>query len=160
TPMRPREALFELECDVLVPGARPHSITSSVAQDLRCAVVSPGANIPYGAGSLAALFGRGVIAIPDFLSNAGATLMYELDQDTQPGPALAIEALVRERVATVLTSAQDDQITPYVKALRDAHEYLAEATNADPKVLDELFCVEQRKATNTCLSRVVPAAGR
>ena len=29
--VRPREALFELECDVLVPGARPDSITSTVA---------------------------------------------------------------------------------------------------------------------------------
>src|SRR2546425_1130915 len=26
-PVRPREALFELDCDVLVPGARPDSIT-------------------------------------------------------------------------------------------------------------------------------------
>ena len=40
-PARPREALFEVECDVLVPGARPHVITPDSAADLRCATVIP-----------------------------------------------------------------------------------------------------------------------
>ena len=51
-PVRPREELFDLECDVLVPGARPDSITRDVAARLRCAVVAPGANVPYGPGAV------------------------------------------------------------------------------------------------------------
>ena len=47
-PVRPREELFDLECDVLVPGARPDSITREVAGRLRCTIVAPGANVPYG----------------------------------------------------------------------------------------------------------------
>ena len=53
--VRPREELFDLECDVLVPGARPDSITRDVAARLRCAVVAPGANVPYGPGAVAEL---------------------------------------------------------------------------------------------------------
>jgi glutamate dehydrogenase (NAD(P)+) len=142
SPMRPREALFELECDVLVPGARPHSITAGIAQGLRCAVVSPAANIPYGTGSLDVLHHRGVVAIPDFISNGGGNFLYELAQDTEPDTALAaIEALVRERVASVLASAEERRITPYAGALRDAREFVAETTKADAETLDELFTI-------------------
>src|SRR4051794_40775509 len=38
---QPREALFDVECDVLVPGARPDSVTAERAERLRCAVVAP-----------------------------------------------------------------------------------------------------------------------
>jgi len=142
SPVRAREALFELECDVLVPGARPHSITFSVAHRLRCAVVSPAANIPYGAGSLDVLHRRGVVAIPDFMSNGGGNFLYELDQEKEPAEALVeIEALVRERVARVLARAEDLGTTPYASALRDAREYVAETTNANAETLDELFSI-------------------
>jgi glutamate dehydrogenase (NAD(P)+) len=75
--LRPREALFELECDVLVPGARPDSITLAVARRLRCAVVAPGANIPYGRGAVELLHRRGILAVPDFVSNAGGVHLYD-----------------------------------------------------------------------------------
>src|SRR5262245_30728376 len=67
-PARPRQELFELETDVLVPGARPDAITREVAESLRCAVVSPGANIPYAPGAVEVLHRRGVVALPDFIS--------------------------------------------------------------------------------------------
>jgi glutamate dehydrogenase/leucine dehydrogenase len=140
--VRPREALFELECDVLVPGARPHSITAGVAQRLRCAVVSPAANVPYGAGSLDVLHQRGIVAVPDFMSNGGGNFLYELDQDKGPAEALAaIEVLVHERVVRVLATAEDLRITPYAGALRDARNYVAQATDASAEILDELFSI-------------------
>ena len=46
-PPRPREELFELDCDVLVPGARPDSITVAVAERLSCAVVVPERLVAY-----------------------------------------------------------------------------------------------------------------
>ena len=122
-----------LECDVLVPGARPDSITVAVAHGLRCAVVAPAANVPYGAGALDVLHRNGVVAIPDFVSNGGGNLLYELDQDAQPADSLiAIETVVRDRVARVLTEADDLRITPYAGALRPARAYVARATNAKP----------------------------
>jgi glutamate dehydrogenase (NAD(P)+) len=73
-PPRPREELFQLHCDVLVPGARPDSITATVAERLSCVVVAPAANIPYGVGAVEVLRRREIVAVPDFLSNAGACL--------------------------------------------------------------------------------------
>jgi glutamate dehydrogenase/leucine dehydrogenase len=60
--VRPRDELLELECDVLVPGARPDSIGANVARRLRCAAVAPGANIPYGSGALEILHERSIVA--------------------------------------------------------------------------------------------------
>jgi glutamate dehydrogenase (NAD(P)+) len=140
-PVRPREELFELECDVLVPGARPDSITREVAARVRCAVVAPGANVPYAPGAIEVLHERGVLAIPDFLSNSGGVHLYvTVGQEEEPRAALAaIEAAVREPVARALTSCEALGIPPYAAALRDARDYLARATTSAGQALDELF---------------------
>jgi glutamate dehydrogenase (NAD(P)+) len=139
-PARPREELFDLECDVLVPGARPDSITSEVAARLRCAVVAPGANVPYGPGAVEELHRRGIVAVPDFVANAGGIHLYTaVPQDAAPPEALArIEELIREGVARTLTSADEHAITPLAAAFRAGREYLAES-GADDALLDELF---------------------
>ena len=87
-PVRPREELFDLDCDVLVPGARPDSITREVAARLRCAVVAPGANVPYGPGAVEELHRRGIVAVPDFIANAGGIHLYtRVTQDASPPEA-------------------------------------------------------------------------
>ena len=140
-PARPREALFELDCDVLVPGARPDSITSSVAERLRCAVVAPGANVPYGAGAVDVLHRRGIIAVPDFIANSGGVHLYmTVAPDDEPEAALdIIESVVRDAVSRILATADEREITPLAAALGAAREYLAEQTGAADDVLDELI---------------------
>lgn len=137
---RPREELFDLECDVLVPGARPDSITREVAGRLRCAVVAPGANVPYGPGAVEELHRRGVIAVPDFVANAGGIHLYQsvLHIDSPPEALAYIEALIREGVARTLTAADEHGITPLAAAWRSGREFLAES-GADDALLDELF---------------------
>lgn len=141
TPVRPREELFELECDVLVPGARPDSVTADLAARGRWAVVAPGANVPYGAGALEVLHRRGVLALPDFVSNSGGVHLYEsVAQNADPAEALAtIEALVRSATAHVLAGAAEKRTTPMAAALADARGYLSETVEAPPDLLDELF---------------------
>jgi len=140
-PARPRAELFELECDVLVPGARPDSITSDVAKRIRCSVVAPGANIPYAPGATRALRERGILAVPDFVANAGGVHLYEsVGQDDEPTAALAtIESLVFAAAARTLAFADELGLTPYAAALRDGREFLARSTNATGETLDELF---------------------
>jgi glutamate dehydrogenase (NAD(P)+) len=140
-PPWPREELFQLGCDVLVPGARPDSITAAVADRLSCAVVAPAANIPYGEGAVDVLHRRGIVAVPDFLANAGGVHLYDtVLQDEEAEAALAIiEAAVGDSVARTLTVAGELGVTPLEAALRDARDYLAEATGAYGTLLDELI---------------------
>jgi glutamate dehydrogenase (NAD(P)+) len=70
----PREALFAVPCDVLVPGARPDVVDTHVAQGVSAWLVVPGSNAPYAEGALEVLDARGVLAVPDFVANAGGVL--------------------------------------------------------------------------------------
>jgi glutamate dehydrogenase (NAD(P)+) len=139
--VRPREALFELDCDVLVPGARPDSITSDAARRTSCAAVVPAANVPYGPGAVEVLHRRRILAVPDFVSNSGAMHLYDsVDQQDEPEGALAaIEAIVRDAVLQVITTSDELRITPLAAAFRQAREYLAETTGASPDSVDALF---------------------
>jgi glutamate dehydrogenase (NAD(P)+) len=137
---RPRH-LFELDCDVLVPGARPDSITPALAERVRCAVVAPAANAPYAKGAIEVLHARGIIAVPDFIANAGGVHLYvTVKPDDEPEAALAkIEATIRDATARTLATADEHSLTPFAAALRDARDYFAQATGAPREALDELF---------------------
>jgi glutamate dehydrogenase (NAD(P)+) len=140
-PSLPREALFELDCDVLVPCARPDSVTPGVAERVRCAVVAPGANVPYAPGAVEVLHRRGILAIPDFVANSGGVHLYDtVGRDDEPEVALAaIEAIVHEAVARTLATAEDLGMTPFSVASREARDHLAVTTGAPRVVLDQLF---------------------
>jgi glutamate dehydrogenase (NAD(P)+) len=140
-PVRPREELFELDCDVLVPGARPDSISADLARRLRCAVIAPGANAPYAAGAVDVLHDRGIVAVPDFISNSGGVHLYvSVDDSDAPEAALAkVEGSVADAVARTLATSDEHAVTPFAAALRDGREHFAQATDAPPDVLDELF---------------------
>jgi glutamate dehydrogenase (NAD(P)+) len=140
-PARPREEIFELACDVLVPGARPDSITPELARRGEWAVVAPGANVPYAAGSPEILAGRGIVAVPDFVSNSGGVHLYEsVPQDGDPAQAIeTISELVRGAVARVLKRADEYRTTPMAAALAESRAYLQEETGAADEVLDELL---------------------
>ena len=153
-PALPREALFDLECDVLVPGARPDAITRDVAERIRCAVVAPTANVPYGPGAVEVLHRRGVVAVPDFVSNSGGVHLYvSVDPDDEPEHALGkIETVVRDAVLGVLERSEALAVAPHEAALRQAREYLAGATGASDDVLDALVPVRdefQRREGST-----------
>jgi glutamate dehydrogenase/leucine dehydrogenase len=111
-----------------------------VAKRVRCAVVAPGANIPYGPGAVEVLRARGILAVPDFVSNYGASHLYDtVSQDEEPPAALAaIEVVVRTAAARALGTAEELGITPYAAALRDARNFLAQSTRAPREALDAL----------------------
>jgi glutamate dehydrogenase (NAD(P)+) len=128
-PARPREALFAVECDVLVPGARPHVIAPESVAELRCAAVVPAANVPYAPGAAEALAARGILALPDFVTNAGGIHLYEAPECREdPARCLAaVERLIGESTQLILAAAEADQITPTHAALRIARDFLRTA---------------------------------
>jgi glutamate dehydrogenase (NAD(P)+) len=140
-PLRPREDLFALECDVVVPGARPDAVTPEVAGSLRCAVVSPGANVPYARGAIDVLHARGIIALPDFVANSGGVHLYEsvLPDDDAPAALARIEAIVGETTVRILDAARADDVTPMAAALEDGRRWLTEAAPSGADLVEELF---------------------
>ncbi len=128
-PAQPREALFAVECDVLVPGARPHVITPDSVNVLRCAAVIPAANVPYAPGATEALAAYGILALPDFVTNAGGIHLYEAPECREdPARCLAgVERLVGETTRRVLAAAEADGVSPTQAALGIARAFLQTA---------------------------------
>ena len=131
-PVHPREALFAVECDVIVPGARPHVISQESATELRCAAVVPAANAPYAPGATDALAACGILALPDFVTNAGGIHLYEAPEcQEDPARCLAgVERLVGETTRRVLAAADAVRVTPTRAALKIARAYLRTAQTA------------------------------
>jgi glutamate dehydrogenase (NAD(P)+) len=126
-PVRPRSSVFDVECDVLVPGARPGVITPELATTLPCGAVVPVANVPYAADALGVLDRRGVLALPDFVTNAGGVQLYEAPECQEEDPARCLETverLVADTVRRVLEASAAEGITPMESALRIARDYL------------------------------------
>jgi len=139
-PLRLREELFRLECDVIVPGARPGAVTTDVARDLRCSVVAPGANAPYASGAVETLHERGIIALPDFVANAGGVHLYESVESLAPRAALArIEELIADATARVLARAEADGTTPMAAALAAARAWLETQRPGEGAAIAALF---------------------
>ena len=126
----PREALFAAECDVLVPGARPDVITAESVAALRAAAIVPAANIPYAPGAVEALHDGGILALPDFVSNAGGVHLYEAPPCKEDDPEACLESverLVGETTARVLDAAAATGSTPTEAALEVARDFLRNA---------------------------------
>jgi hypothetical protein len=70
------KALFEVDAEVLVPGARAGVITAEVANALRTRWIVPAANVPYTSEGVDVLRSRRVRYLADFVCNVGATAGY------------------------------------------------------------------------------------
>jgi len=99
----PGELFTAVNADVVVPGTRPGVISGrtagSLPPDVR--VVAPAANVPYTAQGADVLRQRGIVALPDFVCNAGAVIGYRSPADATPDEVLAaveatITGLIRE----------------------------------------------------------------
>jgi len=89
-----------------VPGTRPGAIGVREASLLPAGVqvIAPAANVPYTAAGADALRRRGIVALPDFVCNAGAVIGYRSAADASPGEVLAavdevITGLIREAMS-------------------------------------------------------------
>ncbi|MCX8196732.1 MAG: Glu/Leu/Phe/Val dehydrogenase [Candidatus Micrarchaeota archaeon] len=66
--------LFELKCDVLIPGARPNVINENNAGSVKAKVIVEAANIPMKHEIELQLAKKGILIIPDFVANAGGVI--------------------------------------------------------------------------------------
>ncbi len=99
----PGELFTAVDADVVVPGTRPGVISARSAGSLPpgVRVIAPAANVPYTAPGAGVLGQRGIVALPDFVCNAGAVIGYRSASDATPEQVLAdveatITGLIRE----------------------------------------------------------------
>jgi glutamate dehydrogenase/leucine dehydrogenase len=87
----PSELFTQVEADVVVPGTRPGVISGWTAARLPAGVrvVAPAANVPYTARGADVLRRRGIVALPDFVCNAGAVIGYRSGDAVTPEEVLA-----------------------------------------------------------------------
>ncbi len=123
-----REALFTLPVDVLVPGARPDVIDADNVERIEAKLVVPAANIPYAEGTLRRLHARGVVALPDFVTNAGGVLaaMASIEGRSATGTFELVADRVAKNVKLVMETARSRGVSPFDAAVWLARSRLAQ----------------------------------
>jgi len=135
-----REELFSLPVDILVPGARPYVIDEKNVGDVRARVISSIANIPITDQAEESLFRRGVVVVPDFVSNAGGAVLGIVDivGGTSRHAFDACRELIGKNARTILEDARTQDIDPRRLAMRRVEERVAEARKGTATVsMDE-----------------------
>jgi glutamate dehydrogenase (NAD(P)+) len=120
--VRPTAALFGVAADVLVPGARTGVLDAATAATVAAAVVVPAANAPYTESGLLTLESRGIVALADFVTNAGGVLGYRSPLWASTDEVMAA---VEERIVELVSACLDHPDGPYRGACAGAERFIA-----------------------------------
>jgi glutamate dehydrogenase/leucine dehydrogenase len=125
-----RDDLLGVDCELLVPAARPDVLTAANAELVRATVVLEGANIPATAEAEQLLHKRGVLVVPDIIANAGGVICASVEYrgGTQAQALVLVQEQVGANTTQVLADAAERGITPREAAEELARARVAEAT--------------------------------
>src|ERR1043166_8548923 len=107
TQMLDNEALLRLPVDVLLPAAMEGQITRDNAAEISARVIVEGANGPTTPEADEILARRGVLLVPDILSNAGGVVVSNFEWVQDRYGYFWKEAEVNERLEEKMVSAFD-----------------------------------------------------
>jgi glutamate dehydrogenase/leucine dehydrogenase len=126
-----RDAIVGVECDLLIPAARPDVIHAGNQADVKAKLIVPGANIGITDEAEHMLYERGVLCIPDFIANAGGVICAAVEYagGRKRDAMTAIEEKVRANTAEMLERVDRDGIPPREAAVQMARERVDAATN-------------------------------
>ncbi len=124
-----RERLFSLPVDVLVPGARPYVIHPKNVQEVKARIIASIANIPMTDDAEETLFRKGVVIVPDFVSNAGGSVLGIVDflGGTSRHAFDACKEFIGSNTRSLLAEARKEGIVPRRLAVRRVEEKVAAA---------------------------------
>ncbi len=101
------EELLELDCDVLVLAAREDQITAENAPRVRARMIAEGANGPTSLEADAILAERGILVLPDILTNAGGVTVSYFEWVQDLGRLFWTRDEIRAKLAEKLSDAFD-----------------------------------------------------
>lgn len=123
------ESCLEIECDVLIPAARPDSINMSNVDKIKAKLIVQGANVPAEVEAERRLHDRGILSIPCFIANAGGVICGALEyagvDESQVFPI--IEQKITANTREVLERAFKEKVYPRDAAIDMAKERVLEA---------------------------------
>ncbi len=124
--------LFELEVDVLVPGARPDVITDKNVNKIKAKIVAEAANVPMTKDIEKVLYDRHVLVIPDIVCNAGGVISsyVEYTGGDNDKAFKMIEEKITRNCRIMLKAAKEKGITPRDAGLIIAHDRVRRAMDA------------------------------
>ena len=99
--------LLELPCDVLVLAAREDQVTGANAANVRARLVAEGANGPTSLAGDEILAERGILVLPDILTNAGGVTVSYFEWVQDLGRLFWDRDEIRRRLADKLSDAFD-----------------------------------------------------
>jgi glutamate dehydrogenase (NAD(P)+) len=117
------DAILDADCDIWIPAARPDVVNEDNEGRLRARLIVEGANIPITVAAERRLAARGVLAVPDFIANAGGVICAAMEYQgaSQRAALNVIEEKIRYNTEEVLSGAERQGTTP-----REAAESMAE----------------------------------
>jgi glutamate dehydrogenase (NAD(P)+) len=123
------DAIVGIDCDIWIPAARPDVIRADNAGDVKAKLIVQGANIGVTEEAEAILAERGVVCVPDFISNAGGVICaaVEYHGGTEAQAFRTIDEKIRANTAEVLDRAKGRGIPPRAAAVAMAGERVRKA---------------------------------
>ncbi len=125
----PREAIIGIDCDILIPAARPDFIRADNEAQLRARLIVPGANIGVTEEAEIRLHDRGVLCLPDFIANAGGVICaaVEYHGGTEVTALDEIAEKIARNTREVLGRVRDEGVVPRQAAIDLARRRVEEA---------------------------------
>lgn len=121
--------IVSVDCDIWIPAARPDVIRAENADTVKAALIVQGANIGVTEEAEAKLAERGVLCVPDFISNAGGVICASVEYHggTQTQAFQIIDEKIRANTAEVLERAERKNVLPRAAAVAMAEERVRRA---------------------------------
>ena len=122
-------ALFELKCDILIPGARPDVITKHSKDLIKTKLIVEAANIPISEEIEEEFHGKGIWIVPDFVANAGGVISsyVEFIGGDEKQMFSTVKEKIRMNTKRVLEKAKAENISPRAAALELAKDIVRKA---------------------------------
>ena len=130
----PKEALYSLPADILIPGARTRCITADVARAIQASLIVPAGNAPLTSEADAILYERGVTVVPDFVANAGGVLLAVVGAlgGREQGAFDTVGERITANTERALGEAKARGVSPHQAAVAVARESLARRAQERP----------------------------
>lgn len=124
-----REAVIAVDCDILIPAARPDVIHEDNQAQVTAGLVAQGANIGVTEKAERLLHDRGVLCLPDFIANAGGVICasVEFHGGSETQALEVIETRIRSNTREVLERAAAQGMLPRQAAVQMAAERVQSA---------------------------------